>query len=160
MMAQVESWWRERTPREQLLLLVMLALAASIAAWLLAVRPLGDALEQAKTRYAQAVTEWAEVRGRVDVPPAPVQAPAPVAEDELLALVRNDAVEAGFFEAQIAARGPGIVDVAIPAARAPAALAWIAGLERRGAEVAELHAAANGDRTVRLRLRLRPRGRE
>jgi len=55
-MSDVALWWRERTLREQRLLLVMFALIALALGWLLVIRPLSDALDAAQTRHAEAVT--------------------------------------------------------------------------------------------------------
>ena len=43
-------WWRTRTLREQRLLLALAGIAAIVLAWLLVVRPLGDALSEARER--------------------------------------------------------------------------------------------------------------
>ena len=41
-MSGLALWWRERSLREQRLLLVMLGLLVLVLGWLLIIRPLGD----------------------------------------------------------------------------------------------------------------------
>lgn len=144
-------WWRERSLREQRLLLVMLGLLALLLGWLLVVRPLGDALDDAKRRHGEAVVALAEARARAGG--GSIERPAPPLP--LDSLVARSANEAGFAGAQIAARGPARADVVIPAARPQALFAWIARLEAQGLVVSSLRARSNPDRTVHVEAALR-----
>lgn len=140
-------WWRERSLREQRLLLVMLGLLALLLGWLLVVRPLGDALDDAKRRHGEAVVALAEARARAGAGASAEPSAPPLPLDSLLARSAN---EAGFTGAQIAARGPARAEVVIPAARPQALFAWIARLEAQGLVVSSLRARANPDSTVHV----------
>lgn len=147
------SWWRARSPREQGLLMVMLALAALVLAWLLVVRPLSDALDAQKTRHAAAVVALGEARARVGTVGGATPS-GPVAS-----LAGRTATEAGFPGARIAAEGPSRASVAIDAARPQALFTWLSRLERSGVVVARLRAQANSDRTLSVEAALRAHGR-
>jgi general secretion pathway protein M len=141
------GWWADRSKREQRLLAIMVLLMIIVFGWLLLVRPLIYALEEAKLRHGEAVVALAEARartaalrpsdGRTAVPFGPIDA-----------LVSRTATEAGFTGARIAAQGPARVTVSIPSARAPAFFAWIDSLERQGLSVERLRATASPDRTL------------
>ena len=63
----MKLWWRTRTLREQRLLLAMTGLALIVFAWLLVIRPLGDALSDARERHGNAVVALAEARARASL---------------------------------------------------------------------------------------------
>ena len=152
------SWWRERTPREQGLLLVMSALLALMLAWLAVIRPLSDALDSARERHGAAVLALAQARARAEAAGSAgarrVSVPLPVD-----ALVSRTATEAGFANARIAGQGPTAATIAIEAARPQAVFAWVAQLERQGLAVASLRARANQDRTIAVEAAFRAPGR-
>lgn len=157
-MEGLRAWWGQRSLREQRLLLVMFALLALVALWLLAIRPLSDALEAAQQRHAEAVTRLAQARARTAAlrgreGPAATAAPLPI--DGLLA---RTGAEAGFANARIAAQGPARATFALDAVRAPAFFAWIRTLEARGLVVDSLRARANSDRTLAVEAAFRARG--
>lgn len=148
-------WWGERSPRERGLLVIMAVLALIVLGWLLVVRPLGDQLDAAKTRYAAATVALAEARSREDVSGAEAPATgAPV--DSLLGAA---ATQAGFTNARIAAQGPMRATITIDSARSQALFAWLGQLERRGLRVERLGARTNSDRTIAVEAVLRARGR-
>jgi general secretion pathway protein M len=147
------AWWSARSPREQRLLAVMAGLIALILLWLLVVRPLAAALDEAKTRHAAAVASLAQARARspAAVAAGPDRPALPVA-----ASLRRSAAEAGFAAARVESAGAGRVSFAIDAARPPALFAWIAEIERSGIRVETLQARRNPDRTVRVQARFGP----
>jgi general secretion pathway protein M len=139
-------WWMERSPRERILLGVMLALAALLLAWLLAVTPLADALDAAKARHNDAVIALAEARARNHSDLVRVPAPAPAMPVD--SLLGRAATEAGFTGARVASQGPNRASVAIAAARPQALFAWVARLEATGLVVERLRADANADHSL------------
>ncbi len=155
MSATLALWWRDRSPRERGLLLVMVALMAFVLGWLLVVRPLSDALDAAKARHGAAVIALGEARARAGTDGAPAPAPALPVD----ALVGRTAAEAGFAGARIAAQGPARATVAIDAARPQALFGWLARLEQGGLVVERLRARANSDRTLAVEATLQARGR-
>jgi general secretion pathway protein M len=157
MSVRILSWWHERTPREQRLLLAMLAVAALLGGWLLVVRPLSDALDSAKQRHGEAVIALAEARGRAELRRRASAQAGPPVPLPVEALVARSASDAGFTGARVAGQGPERATVAIEAARAPALFAWVRGLEQSGLVVDSLRARANGDRTLSADIALRAR---
>ena len=157
-MSGLAIWWRERSLREQRLLIVMAALVALVLGWLLLIRPLADAHDSARLRHDAAVTALAEARARAEAAGRSRRRPAavPLPVDALLS---RTAAEAGFPNARIAGQGPAAASVALDAARPQAFFGWVAQLERQGLEVASLRARANQDRTLAVEAAFRaPRG--
>ena len=151
------AWWAERSPREQRLLLVMLALVALVAAWLLVIRPLSDTLDAAQRRHGEAVTALAQARGRAAATGRLDGTPALTAPLPIESLIRRTSAEAGFANARISAQGPARATFALDAARAPAFFAWLRTIERRGILVESLRMRANSDRTVAVEAAFRAR---
>ena len=150
------SWWHARSPRERTLLTVMAALAALVLGWLLIVRPLGDALDNARQRHGAAVVALAEARVRSDPgggraagsPPSPLDA-----------LVSRTATEAGFATARVTGGGPATARLTLDAARPQALFGWLARLEAQGVRIETLRARANPDRTVAVEAQFSARSR-
>jgi general secretion pathway protein M len=151
-------WWRERTPREQRLLLVMLALLGLVLLWLLVIRPLSDALEGAQQRHAEAVTALAEARARADAARRMEVAPNAAAPLPIDAFLSGTSREAGFANARIVGQGPARASFAVDAVRAQPFFAWVRRMERRGLIVDSLRARANSDRTLAVEAAFRARG--
>lgn len=145
MKAQLLAWWRERSLREQRLLLVMLALLAVTVLWLGVYRPMQNALSAARERHQQAVIRLAEARAGADALRGLKSAalPAPLAP-----FVTQAANEAGFANAVVAPQGERRVSVSISSARPAPFFSWIAALEARGIVVERLSARANSDPTL------------
>lgn len=146
----MSEWWLLRSARERTLLRVMAGLALLVLGWLLVVRPLADALAEAKARHAAAVVALAEVKGRHEALRRDVSsARVPLPIDSLIA---GSAGEAGFPGARVAGQGPARASVVIDAARPQALFGWVAQMERRGLTVDLLSARANPDRTLSVEL--------
>jgi general secretion pathway protein M len=154
----LKLWWSLRTTREQRMLLAMAAVIAITFAWLLVVRPMDDALADARERHARAVLDVARVEGQADrIRALEREAPPPVGS--LAMAIEAKAAAAGFAKARVTADGPR-VSIAIEAARAQAFFGWIADLERRdGVIVERLTARTNSDATLAVEAVLRPRSR-
>lgn len=152
------GWWRDRTPREQRLLIVMAALMILLLVWLMLVRPLGDALDSAQRRHAAAVVALAQAQSRAELGRSgeSARAAAPVPVEGFLA---RTAAQAGFVDARIAGRGPEAAVVTIASARPPALFAWVGLMENRGLSVRSLRIRANDDRTVAAEIHFRARRR-
>jgi general secretion pathway protein M len=151
-------WWRERSLREQRLLLVMFALLVLLLGWLLVIRPLSDGLDAAQRRHDEAVVALAEARGRADAVrrlQGDRSASAPVPIDGFLSRTSS---EAGFTGARIVAQGPARATMALDAVRPQAFFAWLRLMERRGLVVDSLRVRANPDRTLAVEGAFRARG--
>ena len=151
------AWFRSLSRREQKLILIMLALAALVLAWLLVVRPFSDALAEAKARHAGAALELAEARGAAAEIARLEKQGGGAAAGPLDALLSRSAGEAGFQVSRIQPAGDGVT-VAMDAARPQAFFAWAAQMEAQGLIVARLNARANADRTIAVEATFRKRG--
>ncbi len=157
MIRQFRFWWGLRTTREQRMLLAMAAAIAITLAWLLVVRPLDDALADARERHARAVIDMAQARGQADRI-AVLEKAGSLPARPLAAIVSEKANEAGFANARVTPDGDR-VSVGIEAAKPPALFGWIADLERDGVIVDRLSARTNGDATIAVDATLRARRR-
>lgn len=159
MSSRFKIWWSQRSSREQRMLIVLGALLAAMILWLGLVRPLDNALADARARHGRAVLALADaraqaaaIRGLERVRPPALPAPIQV-------YVGGLAGEAGFMLAKVEPESSDQVHVAINAARAPALLVWVSDLERRGLVVERFSARANSDATVVADFSVRIRGR-
>lgn len=150
-------WYRARSRREQYLLLAGAAMAVLALGYFLVV-PLGDALESARARHADAVIRLGETQARVDaVKAAQADRAAPLA-GPLEAMVRTRANDAGFALASVVPQGGDRVQITIASARPGALIGWIADLEASGMLVDRLGTTDNGDRTVAVQMTLKAQG--
>lgn len=147
MTAQFMAWWRERSLREQRLLLVMAALLAVTILWLGIYRPLQAGLSTSRERHQEAVVRLGEVRAQAEAlrGGGATRLPAPLAD-----VVTQSASQAGFANATVAPQGDRRVALSISAARPGPVLAWLASLEARGVVVERLVARANADPTLTI----------
>jgi general secretion pathway protein M len=156
MISRVTIWYVDRSVREQRLILVMAAAFLLVFTWLLIVRPLGDALADARARHAAAVIERAEARAQAEALGTLGRAggPRPLIEP-VETMIARSAGQAGFQLSRIQAQPGGGVSIGIEAARPQALFGWISSLERQGIVVATLTAGANADRTVAVQASFR-----
>lgn len=145
----MSDWWVLRTPRERVLIGLMLALIGIALAWLAVIQPLADALDAAKARHGAAVIALAEARAHSQ--PVTISAAAGPAE----AIAAQTASQAGFTGARIGRQGPARASIGIDAARPQALFGWIAEMERRGLMVERLSARANADQTLSAEIGVR-----
>lgn len=158
-MKNLQAWWRTRTLREQRLLLVMGALALLVLAWLLVIRPLGDALSEAKGRHGAAAIALAEARGlseaiRAAEAGAPAALPMP-----LDSMISQAATEAGFTITRLDRHSSVQTSLVMDAVRPQAFFTWVAQMEARGLIVERLTATPNTDRTLAIQTTFRARNR-
>lgn len=155
----IRLWWRARTLREQRLLLVMIGLALIVFAWLLVVRPLGDALSNARERHGEAVQALAEVRSRAALIANLQGAEPPALGGPLDMVVSNAAVEAGFPVNRIERQGADRAMLVMDNVRPQAFFNWIGQMEQgRGLIIDRLSATANSDQTIAVEVTFRVRG--
>ena len=152
------DWWRERTLREQRLLLVMLALIALVLGWLLVIRPLSDALDEAQRRHGEAVLALAQAEGRAEAARRLRGERAATAPLPVEAFVAQTSREAGFANARIVGQGPARATMTVEAVRPQAFFAWVRQMEHRGLIVEALRARANNDRTLSVEAGFRAGG--
>lgn len=159
MMAAARRWFLARSLRERWSVGVAAALAVAVLVWAGVIRPLGDALDSARTRHADAVVRLGETRAMVAALPALKQQPAEQTGVPLEDLIRSKAADAGFALDNVTAQPGGTVQVVLPSARPGPLFAWLAGLEEGGVLVGSLSMRDSGDGTVACDIVLKPRGR-
>ena len=155
MRTRAYSWWSLRTTREQRMLLVMFAALAAALIWFGVVRPLGDALAEARARHARAITAEAEARGRADAIAALARARPPRLDIPVRVFVPETAAASGFTVQSADAFEPDGVSIVIGSARPAAFFTWLSGLQSRGLVVEALSATPNPDRTLSVRFTAR-----
>lgn len=152
MIATLQGWWRDRTPRERGLLILLALIATPIAAYYGVIRPVDRTMENARlTRDAEArsLADVLLMAGKIKAAHRAPLNPAPIE-----ALVASEAERAGFTVSGVTREGAGAVLV-IGAVRPQPFFAWLAAMkERRGLFVTRLSARANDDRTLSVSARL------
>jgi general secretion pathway protein M len=158
MIRNVTIWYGGRSAREQRLLLLMLALVLLVFLWLLVIRPLNDALTDARLRHDNAVIERAEARAQAEALGALRSSGGAARTQPVETVVSQSAGQAGFQLSRLQAEPGGSVSIGIEAARPQALFGWISSLERQGLVVSTLSATANADRTLAVQASFRGRG--
>lgn len=158
-MNALRLWFAGRSRRERWLVLGAAALALLVLLWLLLVRPLDDALSDARAREGDAVLRLAATQASLDALHAAragrgVPLTAPLADT-----VRASADQAGFALASLDPAGPDRVRVGIASAKGGALIGWLARLERDGVLVDAAQLTDHGDHTLGVDLTLKARGR-
>lgn len=149
------GWWRLRTTREQRLLLVMGALIAVTLIWFAIVRPLADALTDARARHSRAITAEAEARGQADAIAALARDRPPRLDIPVRVYVPQVAAAAGFTVQRADPFEPDGVSIVIASARPAAFFTWLAGLQARGLVIEALSATPAPDRTLSVQFTVR-----
>jgi general secretion pathway protein M len=155
MMAMLTPWWRDRSPREQLGIAIMLVLLAAVLAWAVLLRPLAAARQNAaaqavaaQARLAQAQTLVTAIKAR------PAATAAPVMD-----IVNRRLAEAGLRPTQLEAQGQGQALLQITAINGRLLIGWASALEQRdGLVIDTLEASRNPDQSVQARLLVRRAG--
>ena len=151
-------WWRGRSVREQRMLLAGGLLALAVLIWLLVVRPLGDALADARERHNDAVTALSDVRADVAARKSAQGKAAPAVTGPVDALVSRAAGEAGFPITRLDRHSASRVTLALEAVRPPAFFAWLGRMEaQHGLVVERLSATTNSDQTLAIQVTLQGR---
>lgn len=147
MIVQLRAWYRARSRREQRLLQLMAAIVIPLLVWLLLVRPLGNAYDEALRRHLQAVDR----NGRVKALAARASggaANAPAAVPDLVLFLSDSARQHGIAAEGRAASAPGSAVISIASSGAPTALEWLRGLEADGYRVSDVRIAPTGGGAV------------
>jgi general secretion pathway protein M len=151
-MSALRHWWGERSPREQWLLGIMLALLRAVVGWYGVWQPLQAARQAADARLENAtLTRQAAARqlALLKARPAPTLA-TPIAE-----LVTQSANDAGFQPGTAEAQGEDRITITIPAVRARALFSWLIVLERQGVFVDQAQITTRSDSSLSASLTLR-----
>lgn len=149
------GWWAGRTTREQRLLLAMAAILGATLIWYGIIRPLDDALADARARHTRAITAEAEARGTADAIAAFRRARPAGLTIPVRVFVPETASAAGFTVTRADPFEPDGVSIVMASVRPPAFFTWLSGLQSRGLVVEALSASPNPDRTLSVQFTVR-----
>jgi general secretion pathway protein M len=155
MIVAFRDWWTGLSARERTLVTIALALAAPLIGWFLVVVPLRDGLTSAQAAHNAALDRHAAVTARVALLHSADGIANSASRDASQAgsvslLVGQRAADAGLTLSRNDPAGDSRAAIAIPAARAPVLLGWLAALEDAGITSSDLSLRHNGDGTVAL----------
>lgn len=152
MTAKLVAWWQERSEREQVMLAIMAVLAVLVFGWLLVVRPLGAALDNARAEQDAAIARLERVRAGAAMLD---EAAAPTGSAH--ALIARSAAEAGFVPTRLDPGSNGAVMLGLSSAKAVALSKWLKTLEEQGVHVEQITIRPNSDATLSVDATLKAR---
>ncbi|WP_426166453.1 type II secretion system protein GspM [Sandarakinorhabdus sp. DWP1-3-1] len=156
MTALVLPWWRERSRREQILLLVLAVLVLAITLGFGVLRPLAQARAEAADRLSVATVALGDVRGMAAAIRAAEVRTRPAEALPTIERVGSRASAAGLTTERLDSDAGGRVTMRVPAVKPAMLLRWIAELETAdGIIVDRLAITRNGDQTIAADLALR-----
>jgi len=153
-MTAVRDWFLGRTHREQRLILLMLAIALPVLAWLLAVRPLSAAYDAALDDHLAAIDRHGRVLALAEAARSTPARRVEANKADLQLVVTQAATQAGIDLQAANASGPNAVDVAVIAGRATALGQWLAQFEAQGIAIQQMTMTPQPDGTVNMSARL------
>ena len=136
MMERMKSLWDERSPREQWMLGIMVALLAVVTLWLGILWPLQAGQRSAHDALAQATDRNADIRTKVKLLKSlPRNAATGAAVAPLDQLIGQAAGEAGLTLERAQAQGANRIEIAMASVRPVALFSWLAEIEGQGVRV-------------------------
>ena len=154
MTASMRAWFLGRTKREQGLIVLMLAIALPLLAWLLVVRPVGAAYDDARQDHLAAVDRHGRVLALAEAARSTPARPVEASKADLQLVVTEAASQAGITLQGATANGANSVDVTVAGGRATALGQWLAQFEARGITVEQMTMTPLPDGTVNMSARL------
>ena len=154
MTATIRDWFVARSKREQRLTLLMLAIALPVLAWLLVVRPLSAAYDDALQDHLAGVDRHGRVLALAEAARSTQSRPVEASEADLQLIVTEAAGQAGIALQGATANGANAVDVTVAGGRATALGQWLAQFEARGITVQQMTMTPQPDGTVTMSARL------
>lgn len=146
MIAHFREWYGARSQREQRLLRLMAAIAIPLLVWLLLVRPLNAAYDDALQRHFQAVDRNGRVKALAGR--ASSDANASAAAPDLPLFLGNSARQRGIAAEGRVGPAPGSAVISIASSPAPTALEWLRGLEADGYRLSDVRIIPTGGGSV------------
>lgn len=158
MIAVVRQWYVGRSTREQRLIAAMLLVALPVMLWLLLARPISIAYDTALARHLDSVDRYGRIAALADLAKSePRLTSAPTGD---LVLRLSDLGRQASLAVQIQ---PGETTesarISAATAPAPAAAAWLTGLEASGYVLDQVRFTPKGDGTVAIEAMVRVRAR-
>ncbi|MDI1295078.1 MAG: type II secretion system protein M [bacterium] len=138
---RMASLWAERSPREQAMLGVMIALLAIVILWLGVLMPLDAARRSAREALLAATDRNAAIRTKVNLlKTLPREGTAAGPRVPINQYIGQSAGEAGLTLERAQAQGEDRMEIAVASVRPTTLLSWIAGLEAQGLRVETISA--------------------
>jgi general secretion pathway protein M len=153
-MTAVRNWFTSRTKREQHLILLMLAIALPVLAWLLVVRPLSGAYDQALDDHLAAIDRHGRVLALAEAARSTPARRVQANKADLQLIVTQAATQAGITLQGANASGTNAVDVTVAGGRATALGQWLAQFEAQGIAIQQMSLTPQPDGTVNMSARL------
>ena len=136
MMERMQTYWSERSTREQWMLGVMFALLGIVILWFGIAMPLDRAQRSARDALNEATDRNAAMRSAVkQLKTLPRTATATGPATPIDQFVGQSAGEAGLTLERAQAQGDDRMDIAIASVRPVALFSWLAALEGQGVRV-------------------------
>lgn len=159
MIATVRAWYGGLSRREQVLVGVAGALAASVLLIFGIIVPALSAIDRAELAHDEAVQRRGRIEATVDAVLAQKPSGRVAGGADIELIVTQGAAEKGFDLVKSANAAPGQMTFRMDQARAPALLAWLTELESQGVAINSLtlRSATNGSVTVEAQLQKVPR---
>jgi general secretion pathway protein M len=154
MTADIRDWFVARSKREQGLIVLMLAIALPLLAWLLVVRPLSAAYDDALQDHLAAVDRHGRVLVLAESARSAPSRRVEASKADLQLVVTEAASQAGVTLQGATASGTDSVDVAVAGGRSIALGQWLAQFEARGITVEQMTMTPLPDGTVNMSARL------
>ena len=157
-MTAVRDWFTSRTKRERHLILLMLAIALPVLAWLLVVRPLSGAYDQALDDHLAAIDRHGRVLALAEAAKSTPTRRVQANKADLQLIVAQAATQAGIALQGANASGANAVDVTVAGGRATALGQWLAQFEAQGIAIQQMSMTPRPDGTVNMSARLARHG--
>lgn len=155
MIVRVRDWYLTRTRREQYLLLAMVAIAVPLFVWLLIVRPLTTAYQDALRDHLAAVDRHGHVLALANaIKTSPARPRSQPSGADLALVVTEAATQSGISLQDASASGPNAVQVTVGGGQATVITQWLRGIEGRGLIVQELRMTPLPDGSVNMSARV------
>lgn len=151
MIGEFRTWFAARSERERWMLMLLAAFALPILVWLLVIRPIATAYDNALDEHLEAVDRHGRVLALAAGPANPARK---AASGDLQLLVTESAVGAGLALQRAEPSGPDTLDISIAGGRAPGYAQWLQSLEGQGLRIGQVSMAPAPDGTVTLTARI------
>ena len=153
MIERLIGWHSGRSPREQRLLGIMMALLVIVIGWLGVLRPLDTGLAQARADQELAIIRLERVRSDV----LALKTGGTAATDSAQALVSRLADQAGFSPTRLDPGAEGRVLTGLASAKPVALTRWLEALDAQGVFVEQISIRPNSDATLAVDATFRAR---
>jgi len=158
MIVTIRDWFRARMLREQRLVLLMLWIALPVLAWLLVVRPLSAAYDDALDDHLAAIDRHGRVLALAESAKATPARRVEANKADLQLIVTQAATQAGITLQGANPIGSDAVDVTVSGGRATVLGQWLAQFEAQGVAIQQMSMTPLSDGTVNMSARLARRG--